>query len=92
MKQYYAIRVGKEFSGDYHINNIFPTAGMARGWLEHRGYVYNEKNNYWEAPNDPTVDDGRWWRIQPVTLLEDTFDLYYGLDVILEERIGQDEK
>lgn len=92
MRQYYAIRIGKEFSSDYHINNVFPTESVAISWLKNRGYVFNEKNNYWEVPNDPHVDDGRWWRIQPVTLLEDTFDLYYELDIMLEERIGQNEK
>ena len=92
MKQYYAIKIGHEFSGEYHINNIFPTESAAISWLKYRGYVFNERNKYWEVPNDPTVDDGRWWKIQPVVLLEDTFDLYYGLDTILEKVIEMEKK
>ena len=84
MKQYYVIKIGHEFSGDYYVSNVFPTKELAELWLTHRGYVFNEKNKYWEVPNDPTVDDGRWWRIHPVTLLEAESDLEYGLNIILE--------
>ena len=86
MKQYYVIKVGKEFSEDYHVNNVFPTENLAKEWLTCRGYVFNEKNKYWEVPNDPYVCDGRWWKICPVTLLETKFDLNYGLNIVLEER------
>jgi hypothetical protein len=84
MKQYYVIKVGKEFSGDYHVSNVFPTKELAEAWLTYRGYVWNAKNKYWEVPDDKYVDDGRWWKIQPVTLLEAEAELDYGLDIILE--------
>lgn len=69
----YCIKEGFSYSSDYAVRKAFTTKTKATNYLQKTlDLRLNKTYNYWEIKqNQPEhIDDGRWWNIKELEVVE----------------------